>query len=335
MKSLSFGDLAQSFTLQRRGAALKAQMTRLNEELVSGRVSDVKSVLAGNVSYLTQIENDLRTIEGFRVATTEAGHFADSMQSALERIQNLSGQFSTDLLSTAKNAVGPVLEQLGDDARAEMASVISALNSSVGGRSLFAGAATDGAALADVDTILDGLRVAVGGLANPDDVFTAAQDWFDDPVGFATTAYLGSATSLAPFRIAEGETVGVTLTAEHEAFRDLFAALGVAALSSDGAVGFDGDAKREALDRVGTLLFQNQADLTALRASVGSAQARVDDFATRHAAELTSLAFAKGALLQADPYETATKLEEVQFQLQSLYTVTARMSDLSLVNFLR
>ncbi|WP_420010903.1 hypothetical protein [Tateyamaria sp.] len=61
MSSLSLGDLAQSFMLQRRGADLKAEMSRLNAELTSGQVSDVKAVLAGNVSYLTDIENDLNT----------------------------------------------------------------------------------------------------------------------------------------------------------------------------------------------------------------------------------------------------------------------------------
>jgi flagellar hook-associated protein 3 FlgL len=46
------------------------------------------------------------------------------------------------------------------------------------------------------------------------------------------------------------------------------------------------------------------------------------------------MAFAKTGLLEIDPFEAATKLEEVQFQLQSLYSVTVRMSQLSLVKFL-
>ncbi|MCK5644400.1 MAG: flagellar biosynthesis protein FlgL, partial [Gammaproteobacteria bacterium] len=41
------------------------------------------------------------------------------------------------------------------------------------------------------------------------------------------------------------------------------------------------------------------------------------------------------AILSADPYETVTKLEALQGQLQTIYTVTARLSNLSLTNFLR
>ena len=115
MHSISFGDLAQSFLLQRRGTSLKTEMARLNQELVSGQVSDIKSVLAGNVGYLTQIENDMRTLGGYKIAATEAGHFADSTQSALERIQTLTTDFGTGLLATASSAVAPVLEQMADD----------------------------------------------------------------------------------------------------------------------------------------------------------------------------------------------------------------------------
>ncbi len=77
-----------------------------------------------------------------------------------------------------------------------------------------------------------------------------------------------------------------------------------------------------------------QDDVIALRADVGFVESRIEKVAARNAAEVTGLEFAKVALLEIDPYEAATRLEEAQFQLQSLYTVTVRMSQLSLVNFL-
>ena len=50
MTGLSLGDLANSFMLQQRGAALKTEMAQLTQELTSGQVSDVKNVVAGNYS---------------------------------------------------------------------------------------------------------------------------------------------------------------------------------------------------------------------------------------------------------------------------------------------
>jgi len=84
----------------------------------------------------------------------------------------------------------------------------------------------------------------------------------------------------------------------------------------------------------GVALIGVQQDLTGVRGALGAAEARIETIQTRNASERTALELARNQLLAADPFETATRLEEVQFQLQALYTVTARMGDLSLVNFI-
>ena len=337
MNGVSFGDLAQTFSLQRRGAELKAEMTRLNEELVTGQVSDVKSILAGNVSYLADLEYDMRALDGYGVVTAEATQFTDAMQLALGRIQDATTQFSQDMLVVADQAVEPVSDQFGTDARAELQSIVSALNTTVAGRTVFSGTATNRAAIAEADDILAGLETAIAaaGATSIDDIFSAAEAWFADPAGYSATVYGGSDTSLNPFRVGEGETVSVPYTADDPAIRDVIKGVALSALVDSGALGLSPDAKRTFLNRTGTDLLSAQSGLSAVRADVGASQERIDEVGSRNAAERVSLEYAKGAFLSADPYETATKLEEVQFQLQSLYTVTARMSDLSLVNFVR
>ncbi|WP_171097850.1 transglycosylase SLT domain-containing protein [Ruegeria sp. HKCCD7255] len=69
-------------------------------------------------------------------------------------------------------------------------------------------------------------------------------------------------------------------------------------------------------------------------AQLGAAEARIEQAATRNAAAMTSIEFARNQLIAADPYETATQLQTVQFQLESHYSVTVRNAGLSLVNFL-
>ena len=335
MVSYGLGDLAQNFLLQRRGAALKTEMTRLNEELASGRISDVKSVLAGNVSYLSDIEGDLRTLSGYKVATSEAAQFTASAQAALDRIDVGIATLSTALITASSSAVGPVLDQMSVDAGTELNSIVTALNTSSAGRSLFAGAATDRPALNDADTILADLRAAIAGNTTVGAIAGAVDAWFDDPAGFRASAYTGSDTAIAPFQLAEDEQVAFDLKADDAVFRNLLKSAALAAIAADDSLNLSGTAQQELLERAGTDLFEAQADLTATRSNLGAAEARIDTIATRNAARDTSLQFAKGALLQADPYDTATQLEAVQFQLQSLYTITARMSDLSLVNFVR
>ncbi len=98
MNGLSLGDLATSFMLQNRGSALKAEMSRLTQELTSGQVADVKSVLAGNYSYLTGLEASLSTLQGYKTASAEAAHFAGSMQSVLENVQDSTSNLGTNLI---------------------------------------------------------------------------------------------------------------------------------------------------------------------------------------------------------------------------------------------
>ena len=335
MNSFSLGDLAQTFMLQRRGAELKADFSRVTEEVASGQVSDVKSVLRGNTGYLSEIENDLQTLSGYRVATVEAAQFADASQTALELVNSSVERLSSIFFAMPNNAFGAVLDQFSNDAETEMATIVSALNTTSGGRSVFAGRATDRSALEDVDAILDALRAATATAMTPEELKTQVDQWFSDPLGFATVAYTGTDEALVPFRVGNDETVEVRVTANDAAFRDILKQVSIAVISEDASFGFSTSERQGLLRDSGQGLFQVQTDLTAVRASVGSAQARIDAVSTRNATEENALLMAKGALLQVDPYEAATELEAVQFQLQSLYTVTARMSDMSFVNFIR
>ncbi|GGX38264.1 flagellar hook protein FlgL [Tateyamaria omphalii] len=335
MSSYGLGDLAQTFLLQRRGAAIKADMARLAEELQTGQVSDTKSVLAGNVAYLSGIENDLRGLSAFKVAGSEAAQFASSVQSALDRMDAGVGLLSTDLLTVSASASGPVLDQMSTAAETEFKSLVSALNTSSAGRSLFAGAATDSRALNDAEVVLADLRAAITGNSSLTDIEAAIDQWFDDPAGFSTSAYTGSGVSILPFQLAENEQVAVDLKADDQVFRDLFKGVALATVAADGALGLSADNQRDLLERAGTKILESKESLTATQSRVGAAEARIETIAARNAARDTSLQLAKGALLQADPFDTATQLEAVQFQLQSLYTISARMSDLTLVNFIR
>lgn len=335
MNSFSLGDLAQTFMLQRRGAALKIEMARLNEEVATGQVSDIKSVLDGNVAYLVDIENDLTSLAGYRIATSEATQFSDAIQTALERLQSSTSTLGTTLLTRSSTAVEPILDQFSAEAHSELATIVGALNTQSAGRALFAGNATDQQALAGVDTILTGLRTATAGASTVQDIIDAADLWFDDPAGFGSDIYMGSDTDLEPLRLGKGETVTLQLSADDPVLRDTIKNAAIAAIAGDASFGLDVEARRSLLTEAGNNLVSAQGSLTAIRATVGSAQARIESLATRNSTEENALLIAKGALVRADPFEAATELEAVQFQLQSLYAITARMSDMSFVNFIR
>jgi flagellar hook-associated protein 3 FlgL len=108
----------------------------------------------------------------------------------------------------------------------------------------------------------------------------------------------------------------------------------LAALATDPSRGLDDQTQRELIEASGQGLQSIEVELTGLRADLGFAEARIEESMARNASSRTSLEYARASLLEADPFETATRLDEVQFQLESLYAVTVRTSGLNLVNFL-
>mgnify|MGYP006193710875 CR=1 FL=1 len=58
-------------------------------------------------------------------------------------------------------------------------------------------------------------------------------------------------------------------------------------------------------------------------------------YQARNSAEITALELARAKIVSVDPFEAATKVKEAQTQLEMIYAVTARLSSLSLMEYLR
>ncbi|MBK0329254.1 flagellar biosynthesis protein FlgL [Rhodobacteraceae bacterium F11138] len=335
MNMTSIGDLAQSLMLRNRSQEIKQSIATLTEELSTGQVSDVSSRVGGDYSYLSDMDRNLALLGGFSISAAEASFFAEASQNSLERLSDLASSLNGTLLSLTPATLEPVRENISLQVSAGIETAISALNATIGGRSLFGGTATDRAPLASADVMMNELQSLVSGLGSAAAVQAAVETWFDDPAGFDAIMYNGSDQTLAPMQVGPGQQVEMTLKADDDTFRDLLQNMALAALAGDPALAFDAGIQAELIREAGGALLSSQDALTGLRADVGSAQARIEEAETRNASARTGLEYARGALLEADPFETATRLEEAQFQLESLYTVTVRSSQLSLLNFLR
>lgn len=334
MTGTTLGDLAQSYMLRNRNTALKQDITRLTQELASGQVADVRQVLSGNQSYLTDLERKMDILSGYAVATTEATHFTAAMQAALGQMGNISENLSGSLITAGTSGIGVSAGDLSNEAENALEALIGRLNTNVSGRHMFSGAATDRPALTDAQTLLTELTAAMAGAATPADMITAAQFWFADPAGFDAVIYQGSNTGLAPFEMSQADAVDLDLRATDPDLKNTLMLTALAALADEPTFALAPPEQAELFLDLGQRMLASQDSLTSLQANVGFVEARIDAITSRNAAETTSLSFARAALLEIDPFEAATKLEDVQFQLQSLYSVTVRMSQLSLVNFL-
>ncbi|NOD84793.1 flagellin [Ruegeria sp. HKCCD6119] len=335
MNITSIGDLARGMTLRTRATDIKTQIETLSYEMSTGRVQDVSGRLGGDYSQILDLDRSLARLDAFGIATSEAALFTNTMQLSLKTFGDSVGDMTASLLAygTANQPVNH--EQASQQAKNELDTMISALNTRVGGRSLFSGTATDVSPLQSSNDLLTALKSQLTGLATVADIRLAAENWFNDPAGFDAVIYQGSNGTLSPMQISENESVTLPITATDPAFKAALRDVAVAALATDSALALSPDQRTALFTQLGVDLANSQDATVKLRAKVGAAEARIEEAATRNSSARTSLEFSRNELIAADPYETAAKLQTVQFQLESLYSVTVRNANLSLVNFLR
>jgi len=335
MSLTSIGDLAQSFVLQRQSAAMKSEMGRLNVQLSSGQVADVSDHLDGNFGHLADIERDLSLLETFRTTTEEARTFTGTMQTALGQVQGRAEALGRDAILTADAPGNADLGLVAAQARGSLDTIVTALNTDVAGRALFSGNAVDRAPLVPAGDLLSAARAAVAGVTDAAGLRSTLETFFNGPGGgFETLVYQGGTADLAPYRLGEGASVDLALRADAQPVRDTLRHAVTAALANDAALPLTDPARRALVRESGEGLLAAGRALTGMSAGLGATEARIDESASRIAAELTSLDLARSELVAADPFETATRLEEVQFQLETLYTLTARAARLNLASFL-
>ncbi|MBN2906261.1 MAG: flagellar biosynthesis protein FlgL [Rhodobacteraceae bacterium] len=336
MSFISIGDLSRGFALRSQNAEIKARLTRLSSELASGQTADPAARVRGDFRPLAAIARSLAVMDAYDLAGAEAALTTDAMQTALGQLTDAAQTLGSSLVQAASMPDGRMLSAVGNETRERLEGAVSALNTRVAGRALFAGAETDGAALLDGATILSTVTTQVAGLGTASDIMDVLDTWFDTPGGgFDALAYQGSDLPAGPVRLAEGQSLTLDVKASDPAVRGMLKALVAGALLADpGTLNGDTAARAALARRAGEGLLTAEAPLTALRADIGTTQAHIETIQAQNAAHRGLLELAQADILAVDPYETATEIEAVQTQLETLYTVTARLSRLSLANYL-
>jgi flagellar hook-associated protein 3 FlgL len=333
MTRISVGDASLTNILARQGADLRATVNRAAEEVTTGRHADLPKALRGDVSPLLAIDASLARLQAFRTTTQDAALQTAAQQVAVAGLSSLARGITTTLLGAADFQTAVQVNTIAADMRGRLESAIGLLNTQAADRAIFSGTATDSAPLGSADDLLTALQTAAFGATTADAVAAAVTAWFADPHGFGTFYRGGAPLSDAP--IAPGDTADLSTTATDPAIRDTLAGLAMAALLDRGMLA--GDVRERALlaERSGRELLRTEDARITLAARIGSVEAQIEAAQSRNGAEETALGILRSDIGAVDPYEAATRLEAARAQLESLYLITARVSRLSLVEFLR
>ncbi|WP_323767748.1 flagellin [Antarctobacter sp.] len=328
------GDMARALVLRTNQVRLREEMDQLAVEVSTGFVKDAGKHLHGDLTGLLSIDRALAQLDTYRVNTTEASFLSGSMQTALDEIQGRSETLSQSLIAAELTPNSALLRTMADDAENALSQVMNGLNRSVAGRFLFSGTATDREAVQTGDDLLADVRAALVGQTDMTGVEAALDIFFGAGGTYETTTYEGSNTGLAPLKLSETESANLDIRATDPVFRQVLKPMVMAALATDGTLGFDQDLQIEMLTTAGQDLLAAQQDVVELRAGLGALEARVEETTARNSAEFTATNIARLDLVGTDQYYTASRYENIRSQLESLYAITARSQRLSLAEYL-
>lgn len=335
MSLLSTGDLSRHFQSSLNMTRVKTRLNTLAQELSSGRVADVSLHLGGSSARLAHLEHRSSLIESYQSVNLETAQQLAQMQLALADVQERQAQLAEHIQGLPIFVTDQFRQSAGQAAEQAFEAIVGNLNINVSGRTLFAGAATGGRALSSADDMLADLRASVVGVTSADALADAVDAWFHDPAGgFETMGYVGDTGNPIARNLGDGTTVELDVRADDTVFRDTLAAAALAVLATDDIAGLGREDADAALRESGTRLLSASLPLSLAQGKVGRIEALVDTAQTRHAAEQTSLGILRNEMVSADQFETASALQDVQVQLELNFALTARLSGLSMAEYI-
>lgn len=334
MSYFGVGDLAVSLISRRSNGNLKGELLKVNQELSSGRVADVSSATGGNLTPLASIERALSLAEGYTQATSLARTKLSHQETALNVLQTAIEQSGPDLL-VAVNTGAPALEAALSKVSGNFETVVSALSTEVGGTYVFSGNSTTVAPLSSAADILQTLSGVVDGATTATDYIQRIENWFSDPGGFQSSSYQGGEASPSGVPIGPKSQITVSTTASDPEIVETLKDLATLALAS--RYEFSGSAEELiSIVRITAESTLNTAsDLINVSARVGAAQERIEQVTSQNSASIFSLQESRNKILEVDPFRSATRLEALTYQLESLYLVTSKTAQLKLTEYLR
>lgn len=347
-----------SFTNRQHVARVTEQLQTAGQELSTGRKADLFAELGPRAS----VALTLRAREENTQAYMSMNEVLDSkLEVMLASVDSMRGGaedvFQNALINAARPAMGAAALQSG--ARAALESTIGLLNISYNGDYLFSGTASDQAPLTRWDdansttglspeeVLSDIVGTGPSTVAEAEamidqiDAFFASTNTADPDRNFEATFFNGTPlldgsddpNTRVTARISDGQQLEYGVQANDEAFRDTIK--GLAMLSVIDVDQIDDDATYARwMEAVNDALGQGVEGGVATSTRIGfnlqvvaNAQAQLADISLVQQTQI-------GNYENVDPYEAATMVSSLETQLQASYSVTARLSQLSLLNFL-
>jgi flagellar hook-associated protein 3 FlgL len=331
-------------------ARIQQRLVDAQTELATGRHADVGLTLGAQTGVAVSLRQDIAQIQSIKDTNSIVLTRMQGSQAALNTLATTSQTFLNALTpAQSDNTIsGTILQQ----AQAAMQSLQDQLNSSSDGQYLFAGINSDVKPLDDffgnpppasAQAVQAAFTAKFG--MSPDDPNVSSisasdmQDFlnneFADLFSDANWSANWSGASDKPVnsRISRTETANTSVTANDNTFRQLTEAFTMVA-----GLGFQNlnNATQKVVMQQATQIVSNGiGGLTKVQSFLGVTQQRVSDANDQIDTQVDFLNKSIDGLESVDSAEVTTQISDLSTALEAAYAVTNRLSNLSIMDFLK
>lgn len=351
MKTSFVSNMSLQNSMRLTVAKAQKEMLQLQEETVTGRHSDVGAVLGAKTARTLNLHRDLQRMESLKstnALTTQRlsasqlalGQMSGAANDAMEVLIALSGITSADQLALAQESIGNALSTF-----------TAAANTSFSGEYLFAGINSDvmpfrnyfqtspaSPAKIAFDTEFASFMTA-SGYSSTEEITPAAMESFiaDLEASFMDDSYWEANWSNASdenmqSRVSAAETVQSSTNTNAEGMRRM--ALGLVLGQELLALGVSEQTRKTVSDAAIDNMGRAISGVDGERSKLGISEARVTQANVSLNAQITILSASIQDMEGIDTYEAATRVTTLESQLSLAYTLTSRIQNLSLLNYL-
>lgn len=347
MKASYVSTAAINFGLRNATASMQRTLPDLQLETVTGRNADSGLALGSKTGELASLRHDISVLQ--RLSDTN-----DLASVRMRTSQSSLGQLTTvgdNLIEAISLVFGNNSQKsaVAITATSGIAEMTASLNSTVGGVFVFGGENSDSAPVSDYEgspaqtAFRDAFQTEFGfAIDSPlaeNITQTQIQDFITNTaeplfLGAGWTTNMSSASDDVPdTRVSDNVTVKTSISANEESIQKIMFSTILASELFSSQLG-DG-----ALDTVGKYVIENVTEanggITQKRGSIGLSQERVERANEALDLQKSLLETFVIDLDGVDTYETAIKVNSLLTQIEVSYSVTARIQNLSLMQYLR
>lgn len=286
--------------------SVQTQLAEATEQSSSGVKADSYSGVADNSYVIATLSAEISEASAYADIAEEIQTRVEVYYSTLNDMVDILTEMTSDLsgaLSTGTDQAYGINKSAGS----ALKTFASLLNTQYEGRYIYAGSASDSAAVS-----VDAADYAVITSPSTEDL-----------------SYYSGNSDIASAKVADGTTIEYGITAQEDAFEQALRALNLAANASSNPV--DEDALSEAMGLIETAV----AGLSELQNQVSYTQDQLEAVVDMHTDFQLAAESTVTNLSDVDLAEAVVTLETLSIQLEASYSVTSQITDMSLFEYLR